>query len=206
MIGNWFSSVVARVLGGLSIVLLIACLGLWLRGNHYEHQRDKLATWQGEVTDATRSAAHRPKLATKNVAQQVRYLGEGLDTVRLTMAQVKAKALADKLAADRRNEDRRRNNDHAYDAATIDSRRRTDDYARNHIVRGKSDPPPANRGDNWRRDLPRPTFGPQSATGSSADALVAISRTDLDICTENSERIKAGADWAAAGTIEALAH
>jgi hypothetical protein len=192
-----FSILTSKIFGGLSIVLLLALGVQTWRVGHYKAQRDDLATWQAEVTDATRSAAHRPKLAVKNVAQQVRYLGEGLDKVRLTMAEVKAKALADKMAADERNEQRRRNADHAYDAAITESRRRTDDYARDHIVRGKSDPPSANRGNYRVGDLPEPTFGSSGAEDAGDDALVAITRADLDICTVNSERLKAAVEWAA---------
>jgi hypothetical protein len=185
------------IAGGVIALLIIGAL--WARGSHYKGQRDNLQAWQGEVTQATRDAAHRPKLAVKNVAQQVRYLGKGIDDFRLAMATAKATALANKLAADRRNEDRRKESDHALDQALPEYRRRTDDYARAHSVRGKSGPASVDRSDNGGRDLPSPAFGAEELDGAGRETgLVAIPRADLDICTANTLRLENAVEWAKA--------
>lgn len=195
-VGLWRFATSKLGIGLLAAILLGA---LWLRGNHYRSERDELKVWQDDVTLATRNAAHRPKLAAKHVAQQVRYLGKGLDDVRTAMARVKAKALADKLAADTRNEERRKDADHALRQDALDAHRRTDAYALAHRVPGLAGKPAAvGGGDDGERDLPGAALGAPVPDGAGAETeLVTITRTDLDICTINTVRLVNGHDWAA---------
>jgi Sec-independent protein translocase protein TatA len=173
-------------------VIGLCALSMWL----WHGKRDALK-WQDEVVQATRDASHRPRLAAKNVAQQIRYLGQGIDDFRAAMAEVKAKALAAKLAADQQNEDRRKERDHALDQALPEYRRRADDYARTHSVRGQSDPPAVGGSDHRQRDLPGPTFGAQVANGAGGETdLVTITRSDLGICTDNTGRLENAVEWA----------
>jgi len=183
-----------RLAGGLLAALLL--VGLWFRGNHYRDQRDALQLWKGEVVDATRSAAHRPRLAENQVAKQIRYLGEGLDNVRVAMATAKAEAIQAKADQERRDEDNRRRHDANFETSLADIRRRFNVWADAHRVPNGPGPRPTDRGNNRQDDLPLPSFGPQEPNGSGANTeLVAIPRTDFDICNENTARIIDAQSW-----------
>lgn len=71
MIGKLFEPFIAKVLGGLSIALLLACAGLWLRGNHYLGQRDRARTELVLMHAANREATAKQLAA--NLAQEARY-------------------------------------------------------------------------------------------------------------------------------------
>lgn len=115
----------------------------------------------------------------------------------------RANALAAKTAQEQRDERNRENHDHAYRESLTDARRRTDAYARAHRVSGQAT---TDLGSSGGPDLPRPAFGAQEPDGAGdATVMVAISRADLDICTENSTRLQNAHDWHEAGTAESPA-
>jgi len=199
---NPFSALTAKIFGSISIVALIglAVLGLQLR--HVTAQRDALFEWQGGVVQATRDASRRPRLAHEQVALQVRYLGQGLDQMRSAVDRARADALATKLAADTRNEAKRR----AADNALVDQNERDlragADYLRTHRVhdglRGAAAAGGPVRGDDGRGDLPSPGTAAKIADRPDSSAeLVAIPRTDFDNCTVIRGRLVNAAEWAA---------
>lgn len=189
---------------GKLVLIGIVVAGLWARGSHYQHQRDALQGWQNDVTQATRDAAHRPKLAVRNVAVQVRYLGSGLDAVRAAMVVAKAEATESKLLIDHANEQRKRDADYDLQQDAIADNRRTDAYRRAHGVRRAGAPQvgsPTDRDNSGQGDLPRPAFAAQEPDGPGGaaamdDGLVAITSAALDLCTTNTRRLSNGHEWA----------
>ncbi len=78
MIGALFGQLGTRIFGGLSIALLIACFGLWLRGNHYEGQRDKARTELAQMQAANREATAKQK--AQNLAVEAAYKRKAEET------------------------------------------------------------------------------------------------------------------------------
>jgi hypothetical protein len=84
---------------------------LW-RYDVVSKDRDELQAWQTEVWGATKLAADRPKLAKDQVALQITYLGNGVDLLERTIADLNAQAEqraeafaeAQELAAEREKE------------------------------------------------------------------------------------------------------
>lgn len=74
----------AKLIGlGLGILALIAAF-FWFRG--VLNERAELRDWQEQVTVATRLAADNPKLAKKDVAQQVGLLGKAIADLKAGIA------------------------------------------------------------------------------------------------------------------------
>lgn len=74
----------AKLIGfGLGALALIAAF-FWFRGALNE--RAELRDWQDQVTVATRLAADNPKLAKKDVAQQVGLLGKAISDLKAGIA------------------------------------------------------------------------------------------------------------------------
>lgn len=198
-----FSWITSKVLGGVSIALLLALAAMgWKLHRTAEELEDTAATlqtvttWKTEVTAATRNAAHHPKLAEHNVAQQVRNMGTAIDTVRRHMAQTRRDALAAKRAAEDRNERNRKDKNDDFRDKAIDVRRRGADYIRTHGVHGPAKNPAPDRGDHRSNDLPQPTFGAGVADGSGAQAdMVAVSVGDFEICGINTARLENAQEW-----------
>lgn len=172
--------------------------GLWWRGSHYRDQRDELAKWQGEVTAATRLAAHRPKLATRNVALQIVYLGQELDAIRAAQAKATADALAAKAARERENEQHRKDHDDALPTRIADERRRAQPWIDAHRVPGSGRDTAA--GAPPRRtssaDLPSPAFGTAQPDGPDRGSeLVAVPAGYIDACAVVTARLHDAQDW-----------
>lgn len=192
----------ARAVPGWVWVLLAALAltgGLWWRGSHYRDQRDTLAAWQDGVTAATRAAAHRPKLAVKNVALQIQYLGQELDAFKAAQAEATRRAQEAKAARERENEQHRKDHDDALPTRIADQRRRTQPWIDAHRVHGGG-PDPAARasaGGAGRADLPSPTFGAAQPDGPDRGSeLVAVPAAYIDACSVVTGRLQDGADWA----------
>lgn len=195
-----FSILTSKIFGGLSIGLLIALAVMGLKLHWTQAKLDSVVAWQEQVTGATRTAAHHPNLGKAGVAQQILYMGRAIDDVRLKMVEAKAKALADKAATEQRNDERKRNSDHALQAQAVVDRRRTDDYKRDHRVRVAQGAPAPDSGVDGGHDLPGPAFasGVDNGPGPVAELVdpVTISSTDFDRCTVNSRRVENAHDWA----------
>jgi len=198
MLADLLGSLAGRVLGGVSLVALVALAALGLRLHHVTGQRDALQAWQDDVVTATRDAAHRPKLAPAAVARQVRFLGAGLDQVREAMATATAKALAAKLAREGTDETNRKVADDAVHSNLGAALRDTDAYARDHgVCGGPERPAAADHGGAGGPDLSSAADAPRGADRSGAGpALVSVPRSALDACTTLKVRLDAGRAWA----------
>ena len=180
------------------IALLGVIVGQAIAVHVVTGQRDALRVWQDEVTQATRDAAKRPKLAVKGVAQQVRYLGAGIDRVRDAMNAARADALAAKQSAKAADDARRKEFDNALHTSLAEALRHGDDYARANGVWGDAGRAAgADLGNDDRADLP----GAASAAGlvdrpGSGPALVSITREAFDTCTAIKVRLDNGHAWA----------
>ncbi len=75
---NPFSVLTSKIFAGASIALLIACFGLWLRGNHYEGQRDKARTELAQMQAANREATAKQK--AQNLAVEAAYKRKAEET------------------------------------------------------------------------------------------------------------------------------
>lgn len=74
----------AKLIGfGLGALALIAAI-LWFKG--VLNERAELRDWQDQVTVATRQAANNPKLAKKDVAQQIGFLGKAIADLKTGIA------------------------------------------------------------------------------------------------------------------------
>lgn len=180
-------------------IALLAVIALQAVTLHFRTaDRDVLRAWQTDVTKATRDAAGRPKLAEKWVAQQVRYLGQGVDKMRLGMAQARADALAAKIAKEAADETNRKEFDHALGTALSAALRDSDSYARAHGVWGDTGSPAgADHGNDGRADLPGGANAAGLADRSGAGpALVSIHRAAFDTCTTLKVRLDNAHAWA----------
>lgn len=65
-----FSVFTSKLFGGASIVLLLACAALWVRGNHYQHDRDSWKSAFAAQKKATIAVAAAAK--AKAIAQRIR--------------------------------------------------------------------------------------------------------------------------------------
>lgn len=181
----------------LGAVLLVG--GLWWRGSHYRDQRDALATWQTDVTAATRLAAHRPKLATRNVALQIDYLGQELDAIHNAQVLATKQAQDAKAAKERENEQHRKDHDDALPTRIADERRRAQPWIDAHRVHGSGRDAAAGAaaGGSGRADLPSPAFGAAQPDGPDRGSeLVAVPAGYIDACSVVTGRLKDAAEWA----------
>jgi 3-hydroxyacyl-CoA dehydrogenase len=112
MITDFFAPLGMKIAGGIALALAIALgITLW-RYDVVSKDRDELQAWQTEVWGATKLAADRPKLAKDQVALQITYLGNGVDLLERTIADLNAQAEqraeafaeAQELAAEREKE------------------------------------------------------------------------------------------------------
>lgn len=78
MIGAVFGQLGTKIFGGLSIALLIVCLGLWVRGNRFEGQRDKARTEVAQMQSANREAT--AKQIAQNLAVEAAYKRKAEET------------------------------------------------------------------------------------------------------------------------------
>lgn len=190
-------NLLSKLLGGFSLAALLALAVLGWRLHAVTGERDALASWQGDVTQAARDAAHHPKLGRDHVAQQIRNLGGALDQVRTAMATARANALDAKLKREQEDEHRRKEADDALAVQLADGRRRADDHARTHGVRRGAGGPGNDPGGDRAADLPAPAFAAAFDHGPGDPAeLVAITPADLNTCTDNSLRLRNAHGWA----------
>lgn len=189
---KWFTAPflgVSRVLWLLAAALL-ALLGVQTARLHSAH------AWRDEVVQATREAAHRPKLAPKNVARQVRTLGAAIDQARLASAQSEIIARKAKAARESADETNRREHDDGLQTKLDAAYRAGAAYAAAHRLRGPGCPADPVRGEAGRSDLPVPGAGAAQPDRPGGPAeLVAVSRADLDRCTVIATRLLDARDW-----------
>lgn len=100
---NPFSALAAKIYGGLAVVLILACAGLWMRGNYYAADRDawkSAASAQKSAVAATQAAA-KAKAIAASIATENRYaeLARRADNAEATVADLRT--AADRFAAAR---------------------------------------------------------------------------------------------------------
>lgn len=93
---NPFSALTSKIFGGLSLVLLLACLALWVRGNHYEHKYEKAHQLVADMKAAAklaREAQERTNRAwqadTANLTKRTVHAEQALDEMRDAAARYK---------------------------------------------------------------------------------------------------------------------
>lgn len=144
---------------GCGLAVLMLCGALWLRGNHYQSQRDKAR----ETVTAFKTAQ---EAATK-----------------WALAEKREKEASQKAAKDTADDKLTTARESGHDA--------TADYARrNRCVRAEVD-----TSSRRSADLPGTPAAAEVPDRAGDDALVAVSPADLNICTDNSLRLKNAVDW-----------
>jgi hypothetical protein len=68
----------------------LALIGLLLTINGWRVERNRLRAWQTEVVSATRTAADNPKLGKKDVAAQIKLLGQAITDLKAGIAKQNA--------------------------------------------------------------------------------------------------------------------
>ena len=111
-----------------------------------------------------------------------------LDNVRTATELADQKARTAKLAAEAEYRKKADETDARYEAALADARARNADYARRMRIHA-----PGSAGGST---TPADSGGAQGADGSGQEPFVAVSQSDFDILTENTERLKAAHQWA----------
>lgn len=93
---NPFSALTSKIFGGLSLVLLAACLGLWLRGNHYEHKYEQAHQTVAELkaasklAEAAQARTNRTwQVETASLTKRTEHAEQALDEMRDAAARYK---------------------------------------------------------------------------------------------------------------------
>lgn len=186
----------ARSRLGIGLIAALALGMMWLRGSHYRDQRDLLQAWQDQVVQATRAAAHMPRLAVKNVPAQVLVLGTALDRIEAAQAQARAEALAEKAARERDQQQQKRTADDALPNRLAENRRRSGAWIAGHGLSGPAAALDHSAAGQGGRDLPSPAFGPGRA--DSADRgpeFVAVPAAYIDKCDTVTARLQVVQGW-----------